>query len=77
MIKEILVIIRFNTPGRILRKQTKTGSDILGVKTFFVSFALTVRYLSIICVPLYHVSLKLQIILKVYCINLDDGLDRS
>ena len=46
---------------------------------FPLRWQLTVRYLSIICVPLhvYHVSLKLQIILKVYCINLDDRLDRS
>ena len=35
------LVIRFNTPGRILRKRTKTGSDIHGVKTFFVSFTLT------------------------------------
>ena len=33
--EEILVIICFNTPGRILRERTETGSDVLGVKTFF------------------------------------------
>ena len=57
----------------MLQKRTKTRSDILGVKTLFpLRWGLTVWYLSIICLPLYHASLKLQIILKVYCINLDD-----
>ena len=44
---------------------------------FPLRWRLTVWYLSIICVPLYYASLELQIVLKVYCINLGDRLDRS